>query len=223
MINKRPNISIVITNYNKGKFLDRAIRSCLSQPVIQRLIEVIVVDDCSTDNSMKIIKEFSSNIKVIENPKNKGVSYASNVGLNHSNGEYWMRVDADDYLSINACEIMSAVLDFNEDISYVYADHYRINTDGFKEARVYLDNRKTLYDHGAGVLMKTKMLRSLGGYDENLRNCEDYDLLFRINKSGYKGFYLPIPLYRYYIHGANITLTPEREKFREVVNRKHGI
>ena len=36
--------------------------------------------------------------------------------------------------------------------------------------------------------MRTEMLRSIGGYDENLRNCEDYDLLYRINKSGYKGF-----------------------------------
>ncbi len=223
MDNKRPRISIVITNYNKGKFIDRAIRSCLSQLVIQRIIEVIVVDDCSTDNSMQILEEFSSSIKIIKNSKNRGVSYASNVGLSHSNGDYWMRVDADDYLSINACEIMSSILDSNREISYVYADHYRINVNGFKESRIHLNNRKALYEHGAGVLMRTEMLRSIGGYDENLRNCEDYDLLYRINKSGYKGFYLPIPLYRYYIHGDNITLTPEREKFRKVVNMKHGI
>ncbi len=223
MVNRRPIISIVITNYNRGKFLDRAIRSCLSQLVIQRIIEVIVVDDCSTDNSMEILGEFSKSIKIVENAENRGVSYASNLGLHHSKGEYWMRVDADDYLSINACEIMSSILDYNKDISYVYADHYRVNMTGLKEARISLNNSRALYEHGAGVLMRTEMLRSLGGYDENLRNCEDYDLLLRIEKAGYKGFYLPIPLYRYYIHGDNMTLTPEREKYRKVVNMKHGI
>ena len=223
MMNLQFDFTLAITNYNKAQFIDRAIRSCLMQLVFRRNIEIIVVDDASTDNSLGIIQEFSKDLRLFVNESNRGVAYASNLALTHAQGHYWMRVDADDFLNMYACAFMANVLDENDDIDFVYCDHYRVDVHGVKVSKVRLNNDEALYEHGAGVLFRTDVLRKIGGYDEGLRNCEDYDLLYRLKKGGHKGYYLPIPLYRYYIHGDNITLTTEREEFRKIVKAKHGI
>jgi len=88
---------------------------------------------------------------------------------------------------------------------------------------VRLDSIEKLYDHGAGVLFRRSSLEAIGGYDDTLRNAEDYDLLYRLMKNGSKGFYLPVPMYRYYIHGDNMTLSGERELFKNIVREKHEI
>ena len=67
MVNVIPQVSIIITNYNYGKYLSRCVRSCLNQKYINQ--EVIVVDDGSTDNSDKIIKPFLNDIVYIKNKK----------------------------------------------------------------------------------------------------------------------------------------------------------
>lgn len=217
------DFTLVITNYNKARFIDRAIRSCLMQLVLRRNIEIVVVDDASTDNSLQLIQEFKNDVRLLVNKTNKGVAHASNLALKESRGRYWMRVDADDFLNMYACAFMAGILDENEDIAFVYCDHYRVDVHGVKISKVRLNNDETLYEHGAGVLFRTEALREIGGYDESLRNCEDYDLLYRLKKNGQKGYYLPMALYRYYIHGENITLTPEREQFKKIVEQKHGI
>ena len=222
-MNLKVDFTLVITNYNKARFIDRAIRSCLMQLVFRRNTEILVVDDASTDNSLHIIQEFSKDVRLFLNDTNRGVAYASNLALANAQGRYWMRVDADDFLNMYACAFMANVLDENDDIDFVYCDHYRVDVHGVKISKVRLDNDKALYEHGAGVMFRTDVLRKIGGYDETLRNCEDYDLLYRLKKAGHKGHYLPVPLYRYYIHGNNITLSTEREVFWKIVEAKHGI
>jgi glycosyltransferase involved in cell wall biosynthesis len=217
------DFSLVVTNYNKGRFIDRAIRSCLMQVMFRRNTEIIVVDDASTDNSLTMIQEFARDVRLFAIPTNKGVAHASNLGLKEARGRYWMRVDADDFLNMYACAFMAGILDENEDVDFVYCDHYRVDVHGVKVQKVRLDTEEALYDHGAGVLFRTAVLQQEGGYDESLRNCEDYDLLYRLKKAGRKGYYLPVPLYRYYIHGDNITLSAERQQFKKIVEAKHGI
>ena len=217
------DFSIVITNYNKAAFVDRAVRSCLNQFLLRKKVEVLVVDDCSTDDSRTILKEFERSISIIELDKNRGVAHASNVGLTKSHAPYWMRVDADDYLSAEACFHMGAVLDNNPHYDFVYCDHIRIDLRGLKQAYVRLDSERKLFEHGAGILFRKERLVEVGAYDETLRNAEDYDLLLRLRERGCKGFYLPVPLYRYYIHGDNMTLSNERAMYWEKVKEKHGI
>ena len=86
MVNKIPQVSIIITNYNYGKYLSRCLRSCLSQKYID--CEVIVVDDVSSDDSDKIIKPFLNDIVYIKNKKNLGVAGSSNVGVENCRGRY---------------------------------------------------------------------------------------------------------------------------------------
>lgn len=217
------DISIVITNYNRGRFLYRAIRSCLDQLIIRKSLEVIVVDDCSTDDSLLMLREFNADVRVIAGKENRGVAFVSNIGLEEAKGTYWIRVDADDFLNKHACAYLSMLLDENPDFAYAYCDHYRVNMNGVKEERVRLDTAESLRNHGAGVLFRTDVLRSVGGYDESLRNAEDYDLLIRLEKAGHSGYYLPIALYRYYIHGENLTLEENREEMKQFVRERHDI
>lgn len=220
---KKPIISLVITCFNKEKFVDRAIRSCLNQIIFNKDIEIIVVDDCSTDNSLRVISEFSTSVRLIKNSKNLGVAESSNSALKIATGKYLMRVDADDYLGNLSCETLVNILESNEKYAYAYADHVRVDVRGFKVETVRLDSKKVLYEHGAGVMMKKEVLDQVGGYDNALRNCEDYDLLYRIDQLGVESFYMPVPLYRYYIHGENITLGKDRSEFKTLVENKNGI
>lgn len=219
----RVYITLVITCFNRDRFIDRAIRSCLTQLILRKDIEIIVVDDHSTDDSLKMIREFHSEVRLFVNDRNRGVAHASNIGLQHARGEYWMRVDADDFLNSYASSFMGSILDENPDVDFVYCDHYRVDEKGVKISKVRLDTQQALFDHGAGVLFRTSILREIGGYDEGLRNCEDYDLLLRLINAGRRGYYLPVPLYRYYIHGENMTLRDDRQTFRAIVEDKHGV
>ena len=79
-------VSIIITCFNKEKFIDRAIRSCLNQITSGFSYEIIVVDDCSTDNSVDVIERFGQKISVVLLNENKGVAGASNAGLQTAKG-----------------------------------------------------------------------------------------------------------------------------------------
>ena len=215
--------SLVITNYNRAEFLARSIRSCLLQLILHQKIEVLIVDDGSTDGSKAVLNEFNDEVDIISLETNQGVAAASNVGLKHAKGKYWMRVDADDYLSMHACAFMGAVLDNNDGIGFVFGDHIRLEDQGTDKERVSLAEEETLFEHGAGVLFRTEILRSIGGYDESLLNCEDRDLLYRMKRSGVVGYHIPVPLYRYYIHGKNISRNVDRRYYKEIVESKNDV
>jgi glycosyltransferase involved in cell wall biosynthesis len=216
-------ISIVILNHNNVNFIDRAVRSCLNQIRIQNEIEIIVIDDASTDGSVEKLYEYKSDIKVISNSKNMGVGYSSNVGLKAANGEYFIRVDADDFISPFAITILEMALSSNDQVKYAFCDHYLVDSIGFKVNKVKVDSFLKLINYGAGVLFKTSELRDIGGYNENLRYCEDMDLLFRLRDHGASGIHVPIPLYRYYMHGKNLSRGSEQMLSAKELIQKYGI
>ena len=100
---KYPEISVLISNYNHEQWIDRCIRSLSSQNALKiDDYEIIVTDDCSTDNSLKILrncKNFYKNLKLIENKKNIGLQKSINNAIRQSRGRYIVRVDSDDYVS----------------------------------------------------------------------------------------------------------------------------
>ena len=101
-----PEISIIIPNYNTEQYLPRCLNSLIGQTF--KDIEIILIDDGSTDNSVKIMKEYAkqdNRIKVIEQP-NSGPARARNQGLENATGKYLMFCDSDDWYEPNMCEIM---------------------------------------------------------------------------------------------------------------------
>ena len=107
-------VSVIMPVYNASKYLDRSINSILNQTYDN--LEIIIVDDSSTDNSKDIIKKYASEdnrIRPIYSEINQGVSKARNIGLNIFSGDYVLFMDADDYITKDAVEIM-----INKSIKY---------------------------------------------------------------------------------------------------------
>ena len=95
-------ISVYITSFNKDKYLSQAIISVLNQSLAPK--EIIIVDDCSTDNSRNIIEKFASQypyiIEPIYNENNLGVTRSRNIALSHCTGEIITYLDGDDTRTI---------------------------------------------------------------------------------------------------------------------------
>ena len=106
---ERELISIVIPVYNASDFIQKAIDSvvCQSYP----FIELIIVNDGSTDNSLAIIKKAKKRFKFIKiiNQQNQGAGEARNSGINAAKGKYLMFLDQDDFLDSKACQIAHEV------------------------------------------------------------------------------------------------------------------
>ena len=96
-----PSVSIIIPNYNKGPYIAECLQSCIDQG-LEYLLEVIFVDDHSTDNSLDVVEAFRHRhpdiVKVFTNPR-KGAAATRNVGFEQSTGEYIQYLDSDDVLS----------------------------------------------------------------------------------------------------------------------------
>jgi glycosyltransferase involved in cell wall biosynthesis len=216
-------ISLVILNFNQAQRIDRAIRSCQNQFRTSFEIEIVVVDDGSTDDSLEVIAEFEHEIRIIKNSKNLGVGASSHIAFEQHVGDYFMRVDADDFLSPISCAALHLALISNPECSFAYADHFRVNEKGFKQELVLIDEFDKLIKHGAGVLYKSQEITAVGGFDGNLRNCEDMDLLFKFYSRGMSAVRVPLPLYRYYQHETNISRSPEQLNEEIRLRKKYGI
>ena len=121
-----PLITVYITNFNYGKFLNTCIKSVLSQSF--KDFELIIIDDGSTDNSLNILKKFkkNQNIRFIFQ-KNKGLIKTNNIAIRASKGKFILRLDADDYLDPNALLVLSNEINKSEDTALVYSDFFLIN------------------------------------------------------------------------------------------------
>lgn len=114
--------SIIIPVYNKEKYLEETLKSVDKQTVND--VEVIIIDDQSTDHSMDIISDFKSNtkkkqVKIIQNDRNMGVSYSRNIGIEESSSDYITFLDADDLLDKDFMKIMLAKMRKYPDLDFV--------------------------------------------------------------------------------------------------------
>ena len=113
-----PKISIIIPVYNVEKYLRECLDSCINQTM--KDIEIICVDDCSPDNSIKILEGYQqkdSRIKIFRHETNKNLGAARNTGIQNATGEYVWFVDSDDYIDTKACQILyDAIKEFNVDM-----------------------------------------------------------------------------------------------------------
>ena len=201
-------VSVIIPCFNHEKFIGRCLRSILDQNLDRKDYEIIVVDDGSKDNSLKIINTFKKDIKIISNNKNKGLPYSLNVGIKSSKSKYVVRLDSDDYVNKNFLLFLLEFIERNsEEIDAVSCDYLVVND---QEKIISKENclKKPI---ACGIIFKTSHLISLGLYNEKFLLKEDEELRKRYEKK-YKILRLQLPLYRYRRHGKNITNNRRRLK-----------
>jgi len=184
-------VSIVIPVYNAEKYLRECIESALNQTY--KNIEVIAVNDGSTDDSLKILNEFSNRISIISK-KNGGTASALNTGIRHMKGEWFKWLSADDSLYPNAIEelIFEAKKLENKKNCILYSNYDIINSESkvikqfiepnYNELTTF-DFNTLLLDHyignGTTSLIHKKALDEYGLFDENIGGFEDYELWLR--------------------------------------------
>jgi glycosyltransferase involved in cell wall biosynthesis len=198
---RAPEISVVVTNFNYGKYIRRCLRSLLSQEIERGRYEIIIVDDKSTDDSLQAIQAFvdAGDVKVVVNKKNLGVGGSARVGVDHSRGKYLVRVDSDDYVQPAFLSMLCNVLKFCPQYIGVSCDYFLTdNEERIVSVQSFRDNGLA-----CGLMLRTSVLEIVGSYNKQKKVFEDKDLFSRLDRS--KIFNLPVPLYNYVKHGASLT------------------
>jgi len=206
------NTSIIITSYNYGLYVERCLRSCLDQKHVEPgSHEVILVDDSSQDNTLEIIEKFKSapNLRIIANPTNVGVAEAANIGIRASLGRYFVRVDADDYISQDLVFFLRSYLFYNPDAFGVAGDYLIVDEHENKVERCAADVKPI----SCGIMYQRDLFVAAGLYNPDFRHREEEELRKRLGDY-YRMHYLHMPLYRYRMHKSNKTKQPEYEAFR---------
>lgn len=179
-----PLVSVVIPCYNHGNFLGETIESVLQQSYSN--IEIIVVDDGSTDNTKNVASRYPQ-VKYIFQ-ENQGLSAARNAGVKQCKGDFVVFSDADDLLLSHALEYNITILQADPKLAFVSGAYELINTDKTKITDVvrpviadhYLTLLKYNYIGMHGTLMYRRWVFDEFLFDVSLRACEDYDMYLRI-------------------------------------------
>jgi glycosyltransferase involved in cell wall biosynthesis len=202
--------SLVITTYNHARFLGEAIRSALSQTV--PFSEILVVDDGSSDRPEEVTRDYPS-VKIIHQA-NQGLSVARNTGLAHARGKFLAFLDADDRLLPSALAINLRLFAKEPDCGFVYGSYRYIDEKGaIIRPELIRDPgsepysgflRGNLIGMHAAVLYDRSRLAEVGGFDPNLRACEDYDVYLRMARRFAVAFG-PDCLAEYRLHRTNMS------------------
>ena len=195
-------VSVLIPTYNVEKYIEEAIQCIINQTY--KNFEIIVVDDCSTDNTFSIlekIKIFEPRLRLFKNDTNAYVK-ALNTGIVHCKGEYIMRMDGDDLCDNMKIEKQLDFLLNNPDIDLVGCDVHSINEEGEILNKIETSHNvnctNKILKFRSPVLhiwmCKKTVYTALNGYRE-VGGSEDYDFLLRMNTMGMK--FTNIPYFGY--------------------------
>lgn len=212
-------ISVIIPAFNCARYLERSLRSCLSQEFPKNQYEIIVVDDGSTDGTKKILDLFRNEIRIIAFKKNRGLSYARNYAIKNAFGKYIVCFDADDYASRHLLTVEHLYLSCNSYIDAVSCDYLLVND---KEETIERRNAAE-YPIACGIMFYKDKLKEIGLYDEKFLALEDLDLRKRYLQK-FNIYNIPLPLYRYRDHETNLTKKKRRMAYYEKkLYEKHKI
>ena len=218
-----PLISVIVPSYNHGRFLPELIGSLIGGPTALgpsngqtfQAFDVIIADDCSTDNTQEVMKDLANpwkGIKYVRTKKNSGTSAACNLAIQSSYAKYIARIDADDMRESASLERMLKVQLENQH-SFVYDDIQLFTPNGItsKAWRMKDYDFDELIEKNfihAGIMLPKEAWTEVGGYPEEMRHGRD-DWAFNIalGLKGWCGVHLQEPGYLYRRHGENRTLT----------------
>ncbi len=197
--------TVVITSYNKGKWLKQAINSVLSQTLQD--VQLIVVDDRSDEpETIKVLDEISKDVHVIRLDKNRGLSAARNEGIKNADSEYICCLDGDDYLEPTYLEKARNVFENYKDVGIVvpfYNDFGDITgKQSHSKGNMSLVRILTQNYIGVGTsCFRQEASVKVGMYDEGLESHEDWEHWINIAKDGWKIKVIPEYLVNIRRHG----------------------
>lgn len=199
-------ISVIIPTFNRAEFLKEAIQSVLDQDYFlgldkERIFEIIVVDDGSTDKTGEVVHSFESEIRYVYQ-ENRGVSAARNTGLKHASGNFIAFLDSDDLWKRNKIRIQMSLMNTLSRAKMCYTDETWIR-DG-----IFVNPKKRHQKYSGWIfdrvlplclislssaLFRKEVFDKIGSFDEDFPVCEDYDFGIRLTHR-YPARFLTRPL-----------------------------
>ncbi|MFA6963139.1 MAG: glycosyltransferase [Patescibacteria group bacterium] len=218
MGDKSPLVSIIIPVYNGAKNLRQTIDSVLGQTF--KDFELILVDDCSTDNSVEIIKSYGDKLRLIEHDKNAGAPAGTkNTGIKNSRGKYIAFSDHDDlWLSTKLAKQVDS-LEKNSDAvanfanGFIFDDVKKIDLAARWPEIESVPSQKSILKAlikqnfiltTTGAVVRASVLKKLGGFDEKMKLADDYELWLRLAREGQLTF-ISEPLFRWRFHRTSLS------------------
>jgi len=222
-------VSVIIPNYNHAHYLVQRIDSVLAQTV--RNIEVLILDDASTDESMSVISRYATDprVRIIPGSVNSGSPFSQwNRGVRDARSEYVWIAESDDFADPRLLEVLVARLDANPRTVLAYCDSFRVNADG-EVVEVYKDYyrkldpqhwikdfesagrdeveqyllRKNTIPNASAVLFRRSAYEQAGGATTELRLCGDWLMWIKMLMLGHL-VYVAQPLNYFRSHGGNV-------------------
>ena len=212
-------ISVMMPTYNNAKYISQAIESIYAQNYSN--IEIIVVDDGSTDNTKEIVKRYKD-IKYFYT-EHKGIPFARNIALENSKGEYIAFLDSDDYWLPNKLNTQMQYFKEHPDCEIVFTKYKNIiDNRQIKNDRIVVNEKKREGKEKKilpTALIKKSLFEKYGNFDENFLTGEDSELIYRFEKNGVNlNHYIDNILYIRRLHGNNITLTVRQKYSKYIMN-----
>ena len=183
-----PLVTVYVPCRNYGLYLSKAIDSVMAQ--LYSNWELFIINEGSSDNTKDIaltyVNRCPKQITLIDNKKPTGLQKLANVALSKANGKYMLRLDADDWLDENALLIMVAKLEATPDVGLVYGNYFYTDSQGNVlgfERRNSLgeeDQVGFLPPHGACTMFRTRALKTVGGYSEDIDAQDGWELWYKL-------------------------------------------
>ncbi len=206
-MNNLPLVSVIIPTYNASESIQKCIDSIRNQTYPN--IEIICCDDCSTDNTVEILKKYSSSsVIVLENEKNMRAAYSRNRCIEIAKGQFIAQIDDDDYSVPERIEKQVEFLSKNPEIDFVGTGIFYFDENGVwgqsswevgyaPQKEDFLKNSIFI---NPSMMYRAEALRKVDGYRiaKETRRSQDYDMHMRMYAAGLKGYVLPDRLTYYY-------------------------
>jgi len=236
-----PLISVIIPSYNYAAYLERRIESILNQTYPN--IEIIVIDDCSPDNSVEVLQKYEAypQITLIFSKKNKGWIATNNQGVNLAKGEIVLFAQCDDICEPTMVEKLYAAFQGNVSVGLSFCRSYLVNAAGDILGEDY-DGRDAAFKHLcktdvlilrkqltsflfnacvipnlSAVLIRKACFETVGEFSQDYKVCSDWDWYFRV-AAKYDVAYVASPLNSFMQHDTTIrSSTKERIIFEEYI------
>ena len=220
-------VSIIIPIYNVEKYLDKCLKTIINQTY--KNIEIILVDDGSTDNSLFICNKYAEDDKRIKvlHKKNEGVSVARNIGIKLSTGKFVVFVDPDDYVSNNHIETLyNCIISNNVDL--VISNAINVTEDGnmFKneEKKDFFMNKEEClkellsennFSHVCWGNIYKRELLEVCSFNDKYRIAEDLDFLYEYISNIESGYFLSKNTYYWLMREGSATNSQYSEKWND--------
>jgi len=212
-MNQKPLVTVLMTVYNGGDYLKASVQSILNQTF--KDFEFLIVNDCSTDDSVKTIESFNDKRIIIHNnEKNIGQTKSLNVGLKLAKGKYIARMDADDMAFPPWLEKLSGFMSTN--LEYDVVSSGAVVIDKNDNIKYFIDRlidndeiMFTIFFHTplnhVGSMMNKETILSIGGYNESFSIVQDYELWSSLIRKGKKITSIADYLVAVRIHNQSLT------------------